>query len=198
MKLLIAEDTSFFRNMLQQVLGHEHELVFANDGDAAWATLQQADAPRLAILDWVMPGLSGPQICRKVRSCESLSSMYLILFTARNSEADVISGLRAGADDYITKPFDPADLCARIRMGERALEWRDAVDAESAMVCRALHRDKNVFNDLASWPFYLSKEEDSLQAQSCALSPSDLLSPPELNGVAAHQRSIPFLEKLHA
>lgn len=202
MKLLIAEDTSFFRNILQQVLGREYELVFAHDGDAAWAALQQPDAPRLAILDWVMPGLSGPQICRKVRSYEALSSMYLILFTARNSEADVISGLRAGADDYITKPFDAGELCARVRMGERALDWRDAVEAQSSLVCQALQREKNVFDNLAAWPFSLSTEQDSLQEKNFASGPSDFVSPPDLlsglNAVAGHQKSIPSLEKLHA
>jgi DNA-binding response OmpR family regulator len=202
MKLLIAEDDSFFRNMLQQVLAPEYELVFAHDGDQAWAALQDADAPRMAILDWVMPGLSGPQICRKVRSYEALSSMYLILFTARNSEADVVSGLRAGADDYITKPFDAGELRARIRMGERALDWRDAVEAQSTLVCRVLHGEKNVFGELASWPSYLSTKEDSVQAQNCAPGLSDFVSPPklpcELNEVAAHQQSILILEKLHA
>lgn len=201
MKLLIAEDTSFFRNILQQVLGREYELVFANDGDAAWAALQQPGAPRLAILDWVMPGLSGPQLCRKVRSYEALSSMYLILFTARNSEADVVSGLRAGADDYITKPFDPADLCARIRMGERALGWRDAVEAKSTLACQGLYREKNIFDNLAAWPFSPGSEEDSHQEQN-GLSASGLASPPdlprELNEVTAHQQSILSLEKLHA
>jgi DNA-binding response OmpR family regulator len=198
MKLLIAEDDSFFRNLLEQVLGREHELVFAHDGDAAWAALQQPNAPRLAILDWVMPGLSGPQICRKVRSYEALSSMYLILFTARNSEADVISGLRAGADDYVTKPFDAIELCARIRMGERALEWRDAVEAQSSLVCQALYREKNIFDNLAAWPFNLATEKDSLQVNNCDSGVPDFVSPPELNAATAHRQSIPFLEKLHA
>ena len=91
MKLLIAEDDAFFRNIVKQVLSPEHELIFAKDGDEAWAVLQQPDAPRLAILDWVMPGLSGPQICRNVRACARLASTYLILFTARNSTADIVS-----------------------------------------------------------------------------------------------------------
>jgi DNA-binding response OmpR family regulator len=202
MKLLIAEDDSFFRNILQQVLGREYELVFANDGDAAWVAMQQPGAPRLAILDWVMPGLSGPQICRKVRSYEAISSMYLILFTARNSEADVVSGLRAGADDYITKPFDAGDLCARLRMGERALEWRDTVEVQSTSIGRALHREKNVFDDLGAWPCERSTEEDSLQAKNCVPGSCDFVSPPELprelGAVTAYRQSILTLEKLDA
>ena len=96
MKLLIAEDDVLFRTMLVQVLAPEYEIVVANDGGEAWEILQQADAPRLAILDWVMPGLSGPEICRKVRASAFLSSMY-IRSSLRNSEADIVAGLRAGA-----------------------------------------------------------------------------------------------------
>jgi DNA-binding response OmpR family regulator len=107
-------------------------LVIAQDGNEAWRELQRPGAPRLAILDWVMPGLSGPQICRKIRASSTLSSTYLILLTARNNEGDIVSGLRAGADDYITKPPVPAELHARIRMGERVLSLQDAVKAHGA------------------------------------------------------------------
>ena len=93
--------------------------------------LQRPDAPRLAILDWVMPGLNGPEVCRKVRACSALSSLYLIILTAKNSEADIVSGLRAGADDYITKPPLAAGLRARVRVGQRVLELQDAVNAQA-------------------------------------------------------------------
>jgi DNA-binding response OmpR family regulator len=125
MKLLIAEDDAFFSIVLQKTLAPEHELVVAHDGNAAWFALQAPSAPRLAILDWVMPGLSGPEICRKVRSSPALSSMYLIIVTARNSSADILSGLRAGADDYITKPFVPEELRVRIKLGARILGLQD-------------------------------------------------------------------------
>jgi DNA-binding response OmpR family regulator len=131
MKLLIAEDDDFFQKILQQVLGTGHEIIMVNSGDEAWAVLQRADAPQLAILDWVMPGLSGPQVCRNVRACPALSSMYLIILTAKNSEADIVSGLRAGADDYITKPPLPAELQARVRVGERVLELQAALEEQS-------------------------------------------------------------------
>jgi len=131
MKILIAEDDDFFQKVLEQVLGPGHEIVVAHDGNEAWEILQKPDAPRLAILDWVMPGLSGPQVCRRVRGCAALSSMYLIILTSKNSEADIVSGLRAGADDYITKPPLPAELQARVRVGERVLELQAAVEAHS-------------------------------------------------------------------
>jgi len=133
MKLLIAEDDDFFQKVLRDVLGRDYELVAAHDGNEAWALIQRPDAPRLAILDWVMPGLSGPEVCRKVRACPALSSMYLIILTAKNNEADIVSGLRAGADDYITKPPMPAELRARVRVGERVLLLQDAVEVQSGV-----------------------------------------------------------------
>jgi DNA-binding response OmpR family regulator len=127
MKLLIAEDDIFFRKLLQQTLGADYDVILAEDGNEAWATLQQEDAPQLAILDWVMPGMSGPQVCRRVRQCSRLDSTYLILLTAKNSVADVVSGLRAGADDYVTKPFTPEELRARVKIGERILNLKDSL-----------------------------------------------------------------------
>jgi len=130
-KLLIADDDVFFQNLIDRLLAPNYDLVIVQDGMEAWHEMQRPGAPRLAILDWVMPGLSGPQICRKVRASENLSSTYLILLTARNNESDIVSGLRAGADDYITKPPLPAELRARIKMGERVLALQDAVQTGS-------------------------------------------------------------------
>ncbi len=149
MKLLIAEDDVFFQELLKQLLTPDHELVVARDGNEAWAALQLPNAPRLAILDWVMPGLSGPQVCRKVRACAALSSTYLIMLTAKNSEADIVSALRAGADDYLTKPPVPAELRARVRVGERILALHDAVEAQSALANRAAGRERLLLESLA-------------------------------------------------
>jgi len=136
-KLLVADDDIFFQELIDTLLAPEYDLVVAQDGMEAWHELQQLHAPRLAILDWVMPGLSGPQICRKVRASEHVSSVYLILLTARNNESDIISGLRCGADDYIAKPPLPAELRARIKMGERVLALQDAVKTQSIITdCR--------------------------------------------------------------
>ena len=121
MKILIAEDDALFRRLLQQVLASEYEIVAAEDGGEAWNILQQPGHPDLALLDWVMPAMTGPQICRKVREYPQLSSMYLMILTAKNSTPDVISGLRAGADDYVTKPFVPEELRARVHVGARII-----------------------------------------------------------------------------
>jgi len=130
-KLLVADDDVFFQGLIEGLLATDYELITVADGLNAWYELQRPGAPRLAILDWVMPGLSGPEICRKVRASRTLSSLYLILLTARNNESDIVAGLRSGADDYITKPPMPAELRARIRMGERVLALQDAVKVQS-------------------------------------------------------------------
>jgi sigma-B regulation protein RsbU (phosphoserine phosphatase) len=141
MKILIAEDDALFRRLLQQVLAAEHEIVLAEDGGQAWAMLQQADHPLLALLDWVMPVMSGPQICRKVREDPQLAAMYLILLTAKNSTADVVSGLRAGADDYVTKPFIPEELRARVRIAERLLHLEFNAQVQAAELRQAQARE---------------------------------------------------------
>lgn len=142
MKVLVAEDDVFFRRLLEGILASDYEIVLAQDGVEAWAALQPADAPRLAILDWVMPGMSGPQVCRKVRQSPSLSSMYLMILTAKNSSPDVVSGLRAGADDYVTKPFEPEELRARVRVGERILRLQDELEHHVTALRDALAREK--------------------------------------------------------
>ena len=152
MKLLIAEDDEFFQRVLQQILGLDHEITVAPNGDEAWAALQGPDAPRLAILDWVMPGLSGPQVCRKVRACPALASMYLIILTAKNNEADIVSGLRAGADDYITKPPLAAELRARVRVGERVVELQAALEQQSCTSHRIFGAARSGSDPLASCP----------------------------------------------
>jgi DNA-binding response OmpR family regulator len=132
MKLLIAEDDAFFRRLLQQILGPDYELVLAENGEQAWTELTRRNPPRLAILDWVMPAMTGPQVCRKIRQAPDLACTYVIILTAKNSVADVVSGLRAGADDYVTKPFEPQVLRARLKVGERIIALQDALNAQLA------------------------------------------------------------------
>lgn len=141
MKLLVAEDDVLFQKLLVQVLAADHEIVLASNGDEAWELLQRPDAPRLAILDWVMPGLTGPEICRLVRACERLRSMYLIILTSKNNEADVVSGLRAGADDYIGKPPNAAELRGRVLAGERVLALQATIEAQSSATRKKLAGD---------------------------------------------------------
>ena len=101
------------------------EATLVDDGGAAWEYLRLTEAPTLAILDWMMPQMDGPDVCRRVRAELPLANMYLLIVTARETRGDVIAGLTAGADDYIVKPFDPGELQARIAVGMRVLSLQE-------------------------------------------------------------------------
>jgi phosphoserine phosphatase RsbU/P len=119
-RVLIAEDAVVPRRILQAALTDwGHEVVVTVNGLEAWAALQRPDAPKLVVLDWVMPGLDGPDVCAKLRAAPTHEPAYVILLTGRDAKEDIVAGLRAGANDYVTKPFDPEELRARIRVGEQ-------------------------------------------------------------------------------
>jgi DNA-binding response OmpR family regulator len=122
-KVLIAEDDPVSRRVLQVTLVKwGYDAVTCQDGIEAWEALQKEDASPLAILDWMMPGLDGVEVCRKVRAMPDPRFTYIILLTAKGRTEDVVEGLGAGADDYLTKPFDREELQARLRVGVRVLE----------------------------------------------------------------------------
>jgi diguanylate cyclase (GGDEF)-like protein len=126
MKVLVADDDLTTRSMLQAVLmkwGYEVDSV--SNGDDALQALRQENAPKLAVLDWMMPGLNGVDICNQVRAEEDLFSTYIILLTARGKKEDVVEGLQSGANDYVLKPFDIEELRARLRVGERMMDLQD-------------------------------------------------------------------------
>ena len=126
MRALIAEDDVTSRTMLQAILTRwGYDLVVVADGLAAWEVLRRADAPRLALLDWMMPGLDGPEVCRRVRAHQTAEPPYLIILTARGDKTDIVAGLEAGADDYIAKPYDSGELRARLGVGSRVVELQD-------------------------------------------------------------------------
>jgi phosphoserine phosphatase RsbU/P len=121
-RILIAEDDVVSRTVLERTLtGWGHEVVVTRDGSEAWAGLMADTAPPLAILDWMMPGLEGPEVCRRLRALARPVPTYLILLTAKGHTEDIVQGLDSGADDYVTKPFDRQELRSRVRVGERML-----------------------------------------------------------------------------
>jgi DNA-binding response OmpR family regulator len=128
MKTLIAEDDSVSRRLLQAALTKwGYDVVPVTNGREAWETLQQPEAPHLVILDWLMPDMDGVQICRQARQSPVLQNRYIILLTSRGSKEDVVSGLEAGADDYVTKPFDHGELRARVQVGSRVVKLQAAL-----------------------------------------------------------------------
>lgn len=126
MRLLIAEDNAVSRRVLEASLKKwEYDVVAVADGKQAWDILQSSEAPRLAILDWEMPGLTGPAVCRLVRRQNRETYTYILLLTSKSEKKDLIEGMDAGADDYIAKPFDRQELHVRLRAGQRIINLQD-------------------------------------------------------------------------
>ncbi len=126
MKILAAEDNPVFQSMLRSMLTRwDYDALMARDGNEAWEILQSKDAPRLAILDWMMPGLDGVEICRRVRAARREPYIYILLLTARTESGDLVEGMEAGADDYLTKPFNAHELRVRLRAGRRILDLQE-------------------------------------------------------------------------
>ena len=122
MRILIADDDRMSTMMLGRTLEQwGFEVVVAHDGIAAWERIVGDAPPELAIIDWMMPGIDGIELCRRIRATPLPSPVYVILLTARTSRQDLVAGLEAVADDYLGKPFDPDELRARIHVGQRTL-----------------------------------------------------------------------------
>jgi sigma-B regulation protein RsbU (phosphoserine phosphatase) len=122
MKVLIAEDDPVFRRLMEtKLVKWGYETIGTNNGVSALEILEKEDAPLLAILDWIMPEMDGAEVCQRIRKSSQLRLAYLILLTAKGRSIDIIEGLQAGADDYITKPFDEEELQARIKVGVRVV-----------------------------------------------------------------------------
>ena len=122
-KILIAEDDPVSQRMLQSFLTKwGYEIIAVSSGTEALRILEGPDAPPLAVLDWMMPGMEGPEICREIRKDPERPYTYVLLLTARTQKEDLLKGLEAGADDYLTKPFDVQELRARLHVGRRILD----------------------------------------------------------------------------
>jgi sigma-B regulation protein RsbU (phosphoserine phosphatase) len=126
--VLVAEDDRVTAELLSRTLKRwEFDVTVVSNGAQAWDHLRAAAGPTLAILDWMMPELDGLEVCRRVRAELPLAHMYIILLTARESRGDLVTGLNAGADDYVTKPFDADELRARVQVGVRILTLQQAL-----------------------------------------------------------------------
>ena len=171
MQILIAEDEPVSRRLLQKTLEQwGYEVVICEDGTSAWNALQAPDAPSIAVLDWMMPGMDGPEICRGVRESGAQRQPYLMLLTSRTRMQDVVAGLKAGADDYLTKPVDREELEARLsvatrvvqlqqRLADRVVELEEAISRVRQLqgllpicaYCKRIRDDQNYWNQVESY-----------------------------------------------
>jgi len=171
MKILIAEDEPVSRRLLEGALSRwGYQVLVATSGQEAWNVLQQPDPPSLLVLDWLMPGIDGVEICRRARRDTRLNACYILLLTSRSTKEDIVQGLEAGADDYVTKPFDNSELRARIQVGARVVNLQSALaervrELESALThvkqlhgllpiccyCKKIRDDKNYWHQVESY-----------------------------------------------
>jgi two-component system, cell cycle response regulator len=140
--VLVADDDPIFRRLLQKRLQDwGYKVIAVDNGEKAWEALQQpGTSPSLIILDWLMPGIDGIEICRRIRSKQQPSYQYILLISGKDDKQDVVEGLDAGADDYLTKPFDSGELRARLRAGSRVLSLQhDLLQAHEELRYQATH-----------------------------------------------------------
>jgi len=170
-RVLVADDEATSRHLLQAVLGEwGFEVVVAVEGVEALSILKGPSPPEIALLDWMMPGADGLEVCRRMRAAKPQATTYIILVTARGGLENVVQGLEAGADDYITKPFDPRELRARLRAGVRIVQLQGALlerfhELEEAMkrvkqlqgllpiccYCKKIRNDRNYWEQLDAY-----------------------------------------------
>jgi len=141
MRILIADDELMSRRLLEKTMQRAgYEVTAVENGRFAADELCKPEGPKLALLDWIMPELDGPGVCRAVRKRKDQSYVYMILLTSKEKKEDVVAGLESGADDYLTKPFDPEELKARLRTGMRILDLEDRlIEAREEMRFQATH-----------------------------------------------------------
>ncbi|MGB7438086.1 MAG: diguanylate cyclase [Candidatus Acidiferrum sp.] len=169
MRILLAEDDMISRVMLERSLERAgYEVTAVNDGKRALDALDAEDPPRLALLDWVMPEKDGAEVCHEIRSRRSRAYTYLILLSSKESKREIVEGLEAGADDYLTKPYDDEELKARLRAGERILQLEDRlVEARESMRFQATHDpltslwNRGVIEELLSREIHRARREKS-------------------------------------
>ena len=145
MRILVAEDELIIRTLVGDVLRKSgFDVVKVSNGAEAWDAMQSTDAPPLAILDWMMPELDGLELVRRIRARTTNRPPYLILLTARDSKVDLVAGLQAGANDYVSKPFDPRELLARVAVGRRMVELQEMLAARIEELGQALEEIKTL------------------------------------------------------
>jgi DNA-binding response OmpR family regulator len=194
MQVLIAEDDPIALRLIEAGLQRAgYEVISCKDGAQAWAILQAPDPPRLVVLDWMMPGLDGVEICFRLRQREDIGYVYTILLTSRSRPEDLAAGMEGGADDYMIKPLELQELLYRLRVGERILKLERALNErirelqESlahvkqlqglipiCMHCKRIRDDQNVWHQLEA---YIQQHSSAMLTHSLCLECRDLYYP---------------------
>ena len=198
MRILIADDDPIALRLLESTITKwgGYEVVAVRDGAAASDALHDVDPPSLAILDWMMPGMDGVEICAKVRSTPRLQKMYLILVTGREGREDRLAGLQAGANDYLTKPFDAAELEARVRVAAQVVRLQLQLSARVqeledtlarvkrlerlmpiCMYCKKIRDEQNCWHQLEA---YISSHSDANFSHGICTECYDKICEPQL------------------
>lgn len=177
MRILVAEDDPILLCTLQFTLPRwGFEVISVTDGNAAWQILQGQAAPRIAVLDWVMPGLSGPEVCRHIHEQDQPEPPYMLLLTSHDRAEHIVAGLRSGANDYVTKPFVEAELQARLEIARRVVDLQTRLadrvrELEAALAqvkqlqgllpiccyCKKIRSDQNYWQQVEA---YISRHAD--------------------------------------
>jgi sigma-B regulation protein RsbU (phosphoserine phosphatase) len=161
MRILIAEDDDVSRMVLRSLLMKQgYEVVEASNGADAWSALLVDDPPKVAILDWLMPEMYGVEVCRQIRATPKLESMYVLLLTSRDSKDHIIEGLQAGANDYVTKPFDRDELLARLGVGVKVVQLQTALAQRVQELEQALHQVQQLHGLLPICSYCKSVRDD--------------------------------------
>jgi DNA-binding response OmpR family regulator len=164
-RILIADDDRMSTMMLSRTLEQwGFETVVVNDGVAAWECIGSEAPPALAILDWMMPGIDGIELCKRIRAIVPPTHVYLRLLTARNDPQDLVAGHQAGADDYLTKPFDPDELRARIHVGQRTIGLIASIKQLTGLLpicsyCKRVRSDEDYWEQVES---YVTEHTDAV------------------------------------
>jgi sigma-B regulation protein RsbU (phosphoserine phosphatase) len=196
MRILVADDDKMARHLLNRTLSRwGHDVVPVSDGAEAWEILREDNAPPVAILDWMMPEMTGIEVCRKVRQLPSPVT-YLIVLTSKDEKEDIVTALEAGADDHITKPFTPDELRARLQVGERIIMLQEGLAERVRTLETALAQVKQlqgllpmctyckkVRNDQSYWEqieVYISERSEATFSHGICPSCRETIVAPEL------------------
>jgi phosphoserine phosphatase RsbU/P len=195
MIVLVADDLDINRKLLRSLLSADgYDVIEASDGTEALQILQGANGPIVGLIDWEMPGMEGIEVCRQARALESPPPIYLMLLTVRDSKQDIVAGLKAGANDYITKPFDKTELLARVGIGKQMVQLQQALtervaELREALVnvkqlggllpicsyCKKIRDDQNYWTQVES---YVGKHSDAKFSHSiCPQCYEDIIKP---------------------